>query len=964
MYTIIILVLLAGAAGLAALGVHRRKVALVVAGVLVALGTWAGFGLMGFWVDLLWFRSLQQEGRFWQELFWKFGSTIGAGLLGGMLACVLTLPFRSRWILRLATAGFCVFIGINWGWANWQAVVLYFHGVSPSMTDPIFGLSTGFYLFDLPFYDALHWLVLWIVLVCLLVSAAAVHIRVRGGAIIFPGRGMDGGSTGPAQGSLFPAGAALLVLWAVGQYLHRFHLLYSPSGAVRGAGWTDIHVRLPGYWIVGIASLLLAGVLLVRPLRETLLGKPIRPQLRRFDLPEALSQGAIVGTAIVAVVVLRIVALGVVPGLMQWLRVEPNEITFEKPFIGHNIRFTRHGFGLHNAEDREFPAEGVLTSSMVQANRDMFDNIRLWDYRALAQVYSQFQEIRLYYEFADVDIDRYTIDGQYRQVMVSARELKISNLPAESQTFINRHFKYTHGNGVALTTVSDFTPQGLPDLLIKDIPPVSSAASLNVRQPRIYYGELTDDFVIANSEEEEFDYPQGQKNVYGHYEGTGGVPIHTLWRKFLFGWKFGGSRLLLSGYPTAESRIMFRRNIRERVRTLAPFLHFDRDPYITLIDGKLCWILDAYTTSRRFPYSESFDSRGMGDYAYGREGVPPAREVRYLEGVNYIRNSVKCVIDAYDGSVDLFVMDPEDPIIQTWWKVFPDLFTPREQMSPELFAHIRYPADLLLVQGLVHAKYHMKDPEVFYNLEDLWVRATEKYYQSVRAVQPYYIMWTPPDSGKLQYVLMLPFTPKNKQVLIGWIAGMCDGENYGRFLSYRFPKERRLIGPQQVETKIDQHPELSAKLSLWDQRGSKVIRGNVLAIPVAETMIYVEPIYLQAETAAYPELRLVVLMHKDRLSYAETFEDALQGLFREVPASDAEEPARIPPATERQPTGRREELINRANRAFENYLRFTGEKNFRRASEELDTLRKTLEELEAGSPLKKREMDDDASAEP
>ncbi len=538
--------------------------------------------------------------------------------------------------------------------------------------------------------------------------------------------------------------------------------------------------------------------------------------------------------------------------------------------------------------------------------------------------------------------------------MVSARELKLANLPEASQTFVNRHFKYTHGNGVTLTTVSDFTPEGLPDLLIKDIPPVSTVESLRVDQPRIYYGELTDNYVIANSAEAEFDYPSGQKNIYTHYQGDGGVRIDSLWRRILYGWKLGGTRLLLSEYIREGSRIMFRRNIRRRVRTLAPFLKFDGDPYIVLVDGKLHWILDAYTTSTRYPYSEPFNPGGMGNYGRGRRGAPAAESVRHLEGVNYIRNSVKAVVDAYNGSVRLYVMAPDDPIIHTWRSIFPDLFLDREQMPPELFDHVRYPEDLLLVQGLIYAKYHMTDPEVFYNLEDLWVRATEKYYQGVQAVRPYYILWNRQGAGgkgkKLEYVIMLPFTPKNKQVLIGWIAGMCDGENYGRFLAYRFPKERRLLGPQQVETKIDQDPHLAGQLTLWDQRGSKVIRGNVLAIPIAGTLMYVEPIYIQAETAAYPELRLVVVMHNDRLSYAETFDEALRGLFGEGPPPRERLPATRPGPRTRPAVGETGELIRRAQEAFDDYLKFTGQKRFDRASQALNKLQQALETLSRRSP--------------
>lgn len=945
MYTAVLIVLLGGAVGLTARGIQRRKTPWTVGGVLLAFATLALFWLMGFWGEMLWFRALDQSGRFWRELFWKVGVTLGGGVLAAVLGGLLTWSLRRRRGLRPVAVALAALIGLVWGSANWQTVAMYVCRASTELTEPIFGRSVGFYLFVLPLYDAVQTLAVRVAAIGLIASAIGMYLRVEGGTLAIPSGGRAAGQLPVSAGSLFVSAAVLLAAWAWGSYLARYHLLYSQWGAVSGAGWTDVHVRLPGYWIVWVVTALLAVVVAVPPLRHRLAEGPLRRGLRRIEAPDGAAPACVAGGALLVVLLVKLVALGAAPGLLQWLRVEPNEITFEKPYIAHNIRLTRQAFGLDRADQREFPASGRLTRPLVEAHRAMFDNIRLWDYRALAQVYSQFQEIRLYYEFADVDIDRYTIDGRYRQVMVSARELELANLPSASQTFINRHFKYTHGNGVTLATVSAFTPQGLPELLIKDIPPVSTRESLRVRQPRIYYGELTRDYAVANSREQEFDYPSGQENVYVHYDGTGGVRMSNLWRKIVYGWKLGGTRLLLSGYPTSDSRFMFRRDIRRRVQALAPFLRFDRDPYVVLVDGRLYWILDAYTSSTRYPYSEPFSAGGMSDYRRGGPAVPPADGVAYLEGANYLRNSVKAVIDAYNGSVSFYVMEPDDPIIGTWRAIYPGLFRDRDAMPPALFAHVRYPADMLLVQGLVYAKYHMTDPEVFYNLEDLWVRATEKYYQSVQAVEPYYIMWNPPDSDKLEYVLMLPFTPRNKQVLIGWIAGMCDGDNYGRFLAYRFPKERRLLGPQQVETKIDQDPHLSGQLTLWDQRGSKVIRGNVLAIPVAETLLYVEPIYIQAETAAYPELRLVVVMHNDRLSYAETFDEALKGLFGEGPPTPAPRPG---PRT-RPVEGTTAELIRRARRAFDDYLRYTGQKDFERASRALGELQDALEKLSAAS---------------
>ncbi len=491
-------------------------------------------------------------------------------------------------------------------------------------------------------------------------------------------------------------------------------------------------------------------------------------------------------------------------------------------------------------------------------------------------------------------------------------------------------------------------------MLVKDIPPISEYPSLEVKQPQIYYGELTNTPVVVNSKEKEFDYPSGEDNIYTRYNGKGGVRISNFWRKFLFGWKFDGTNFLFSDYPTDQSRIMFHRQIRERVQELAPFLQFDKDAYIVLADGKLYWILDAYTTSDYFPYSQPFSSNENIGYQSGKSDRNLNSSVAGdLNGMNYIRNSVKAIVNAYDGSVDFYVMDTNDPIIKVWEKIFPELFKSEDEMPKDLLSHIRYPIDMLLVQGLVYEKYHMTDPTVFYNQEDLWVRATEKYYNSVQPVEPYYIMWQLPDSEKTQFVLILPFTPKNRQVLIGWIAAMCDPPNYGRFLAYQFPKDKMILGPQQVETKIDQDSFLSGQLTLWDQRGSNVIRGNVLAIPVNETVFYVEPIYLQAETAAYPELRLVIVMHGDNLSYAKSFDEALSGLFAEETGKPVSVNSLPMKAGVENEVSTIKQQIQQANEAFNEYLKLSGQKKFTEAAQQLEKLQQILENLSKHNESKK-----------
>ncbi|MBD3413501.1 MAG: hypothetical protein GF421_03600 [Candidatus Aminicenantes bacterium] len=937
MYTLLLAVLIGMSGFLVYKGAQKKKTGQIVLGVILALFTVFFFWFMYFWGEMLWFEALGYNQRFWMVVFSQTAIAAAGIFFGGLFVWPLTRSISKdkTWVKQGARI-LGAFIGAVWAVSNWEVVLRFWFQVGSEVKDPILGKSTSFYLFSLPFLDRLYMLVLLLSLVSLGAVFAASFLRFEQSEMDVQFFRMESGISKNMEKNLFLNAAVVLIILACGKYLSRFHLLYSDWGAVTGAGWTDVHIRLPGY-AVAVALTLLLGVGILIPSVRNRIGRTIFG--KQYSYPKA----PVYALAALGIVTLAVwfLVLTIIPGLFQWLRVEPNEITFEKPYIENNIQLTQMGFALDRIQEREYPAAEQFTPEIVENNQSIFRNIRLWDWRALDAVYKQFQEIRLYYEFKDVDIDRYTFADQYRQVMVSARELELTNLPLQSQTFVNKRFKYTHGNGITLTTVNEFTPDGLPNLLVKDIPPQSQHPELEVKLPQIYYGELSSNYVVANSREQEFDYPSGEQNVYTHYQGTGGVEISNGWRKFLFGWKFDGTKFFLSGYPTSKSRILFHRQINERIQTLAPFLHFDDDPYVVLAEGKLYWIIDAYTSSSYYPYSEPFSSLEIIDYKRGNMTQSLSTQVApQLNGVNYLRNAVKVVVDAYNGSVDFYIFDPEDPIIRVWNRIFPDMFKDKSEIPDSLLPHVRYPSDMLLVQGRVYSKYHMTDPTVFYNQEDLWIRATEKYYDQVQPVEPYYVMWELPDEDQPQFVLILPFTPKNRQVLIGWIAGMCDPENYGRFLAYKFPKEKRMLGPQQVETKIDQDRFLSGQLSLWDQRGSNVIRGNVLAIPVGKTLIYVEPIYLQAETAAYPELRLVAVMHKDTLSYAETFDKALQGLFDKSISEQVI--LQKSPAGETQSIGR---LIQDADAAFNDYLRLLGEKRFQEASAALARLQQALSQL-------------------
>ena len=945
MFDFIKIILIALGGFLVFRGITKKERSKVYLGIALAVFSWLLFWWMDFWGEKLWFDSIGYNHRFWTLYLSKFAFALGGALIAGLLVAALTFSVpKTNFFLRRATIALGALVGGFWGFANWTVFLKFWYRVTDPVIDPIFGKDVGFYLFSLPFYDALYTIIL---LVAFLPIAASFFLLFELNATSGKLKLRSNLDTRYLR-SLFASCALVMVAWAFGKYLDRYHLMYSQLGTVSGPGWTAVNVTLPILGVMVVVTLVLALFLVIPALRERLtvyISRLLKINSRSPILPIA---------AVAALtLVFYFVGLNLIPYSFQKYRVEPNEITVEEPYIKHNIDYTRKAFKLDVVEEKKFEASDQFTQEMVAGNPSIFNNVRLWDWRAMDDVLEQFQEIRLYYDFQDVDIDRYKFGGKYRQVMVSAREMKADNLPADSRTFVNERFKYTHGNGVAMATVSDFTSEGLPNFLVKNIPPKSEYPELEVKQPRIYYGELTDEYVIVNSDEEEFDYPSGSQNVYNKYDGKGGVELSNFWRKLIYSQKMGGSQLLLSTYPNEKSRILFQRNIIERIAQLAPFLKFEDDPYIVNADGKLYWMIDGYTTSEYYPYSESYSHVEQIQYNQGNLPRNSFSNQNSFGTANYIRNSVKITVDAYDGSVNFYIFDEEDPIIKVWANIFPDMFKPRSEMPKTLESHIRYPVDYLMAQGMVYAKYHMTDPAVFYNQEDLWVPATENYYGRVVPVQPYYIMWGFPGEKEPQFSLILPFTPKNRQVMIGWVAGLCDPENYGRFLAYNFPKEKRVLGPQQVETKIDQDRFLSGQLSLWDQRGSNVIRGNVLAIPVDNTIIYVEPIYLKAETAAYPELRLVCVMHEDNLSYGKTFDEALNGLFNVETATDfsisasanADNDQPEQSTEETALTGNTSEMIQKANAAFEAYQEATGQGDFERAAQQLALLKRYLQEL-------------------
>ncbi|MFO8065142.1 MAG: UPF0182 family protein, partial [Spirochaetia bacterium] len=809
----------------------------------------------------LWFSGIEQESRFWTEIFTKLALfVIGFVLSFGFLFWNLKAASgkvesegQTRGLVAFPVSIVLAAIMGVWALGMWEEALLFLNQSASQITDPIFDKPVNFYLFSLSLYEeVVSWLIFLLVLTVGGVILTASLGYTRGGEF--------SSSTGDrilASGSLRRqilglVGLFLLVLsWNA--YLSVFELMYSEAGVVTGAGWNDVTVRTPAYY-VSLAIYIAAGAsLLLSGFNKRIEQKVL--MLRKNESGEGTTPTGKSLIAPVGVIVVLIVANGVIPTAFQSLYVAPNEITLESPYIRHNIDYTRQGFGLdeEHLTDEQYPVGRDITSDVVNESEEMLDNVRLWDPGALLNTLQQQQEIRLYYEFEDVDIDRYMVDGEYRQMMLSIRELDKDELPSESQTWVSQHLKYTHGYGLVMLPVHEFVEQGGPKFMIQNIPPEVVSGGFDVSRPEIYYGERTNDHVYTNTSEQEFDYPSGDENVYSDYDGEGGVVLDNPLKRFTYAWKFDGHRQLFSGYFDNDSRILFDRNIVDRAKKVAPFLTFDRDPYPVLTDeGRIKYIIDAYTTSTNYPYSERYAG------SLGRFG-----------GANYIRNSVKVVVDAYDGSMDFYAMDSDDIILSAYDSAFPELFTPFEEMPPYLKRHIRYPVDFFTVQAEMYRTYNMEDVASFYQREDVWEFATERYRAGFQSVRPYYIMVEYPESDRLEFVLMMPFTPKNKNVINAWMAGRSDMPNYGQLTAFTMPKGVEVLGPRQIEARIDQDNEMSQTLSLWSQRGSDVIRGNLLSIPLFESgsmyMLFAEPIFLQAESAELPELRRVALADQDQV---------------------------------------------------------------------------------------------------
>lgn len=905
---------------------RRHIIWLILAGIAAVI-----LGLAGtnFYLDLLWFKDLQFEGMFWTQHLTRWGLRLATWLFFFLFLfvnflltrrCILSFPnlalrerlmaggylrfFTPRFLAGffLILSAFLSFVFSGYTGGHWMNLLRFIHAAPFSSSDPIFGQDIAFYVFKLPLYRFVYDFLMAAVVISLVLAGIIYLIMnapLAGRRWILP--------AGGGLGHLSVLLAAVFALKAWDYRLKQFELLLSERGVVFGAGYTDIHANYP----VLLALMILAALIALLCLANIF--------LRRARLPLY---------GILALLALSLLGGWAYPAAIQSFIVEPSEFNYEKEYLAHNIAFTRQAYGLDRFSTRQYPAGEELSWADLGENPGTINNVRLWDYRPLKTTFNEQQAIRPYYRFFDVDIDRYTVEGNYRQVMLSARELDKSALAEQAQTWVNLHLQYTHGYGAAASPVNEVSAEGLPRYFLGDIPP---AGAIPLENPSIYFGELTKDYVIVNTDTREFHYSTaGEENTFTLYEGEGGIPLRSLWRRLLFALKFGEYRILISGELNNNSRILFDRDIYTRVQKIAPFLHYDGNPYVVVHEGRLFWIQDAYTVTDRYPYAAPH------------------------KGINYICNSVKVVVDAYNGSVTFYLIDDDDPLAENYGRIFPGLFTPAAEMPEGLLHHLRYPIDLFEIQSGMVALYHVTDPNTFYAREDLWNMPLEQYYGEEQQMEPYYTILQLPGYEEPEFVLILPFTPSNRNNMIAWMVARCDQPNYGAVELFLFPKERVVMGPKQVENRIDQSTEISTEFTLWSQAGSHVIRGNLLVLPINESLLYVEPIFLEAERGGLPELARVIVVFQETVIMEETLERALVRIFGERgdPPAGTEPGEPETPDLPADPAGPEAEagseiasLIRQARSLFDEAQRCQREGDWAGYGEALAKLERVLNEL-------------------
>lgn len=933
--------------------IHRPKKGLSFVVMVIVVILVLFIGCAGFLTNWMWFDSLGYEKVFWTKFLSQLEIGVPVFLAAMLLVRIYLKSLKKHYFIEIESheipdekrlnkiswgmsVVFGLLVGLTAGASTWMDFRQFANATSFGLKDPLFHLDISFYVFKLSFLTKANNIVLGIVvgvvIITLLYYGILMMVRTPDMFEWEPEEPEDPETSGEnaipftrksrkkpsekrtldlnnsnmsqllhiASGKLTLLGIIFYVMVAMDFLMRQFDLLHVHTGAVYGAGFTDVNVKLWVYRLIMALSIVGAVTLCHHMHRKE---------------PKKLVR---IPIAIVAVGLLG----GVVSFAVQNLLVSPDEINKESKYLERNISFTRHAYGLDNIKVEEFPAEQNLNRQAIRDNSQTITNIRINDYEPVQDFYNQTQSIRQYYDFNDVDIDRYNINGEQTQTYLAAREINESKI---SSTWINRHLKYTHGYGAAVSRVDAVTASGQPDIIVKNIPPESEAKDIEITRPEIYFGELTNDYVIVNTDEQEFDYPNGNENSYSMYKGKAGIKLNLL-NRILFSVREGSMKLLVSSNVNSDSRIIINRNIKDRVEKLMPYLSYEKDPYMTVVNGKLYWIVDAYTTSSYYPYSEPYSGE--------------------VGSTNYIRNSVKVVVDAYNGDTTFYVVDEDDPVARTYQKIYPTLFKDGKDMPEGIRKHIRYPNSLLKIQAGVYTKYHMDQVKVFYQDEDLWDIAHQIYGTEEKEMNPSYFIFELPDEKKAEFINMIPFTPKSKQNMTAIMMARNDGNRYGQLLVYKFPKNKTVYGPMQIEAQIDQNTEISKEFSLWNSSGSKYRRGDLFVIPINHSIMYVEPVYLEASNQAIPEMKRVIVAYGDKIAYESTLEDALADLFGEDENSGQSQSASASSGKKNSGKSNTKELIQKANEAYENAVNAQKSGNWKKYGDYLDELEKYLNQLE------------------